>query len=177
MVVPLIQLYKSAFITDWGHVVSIWSDAGLWELSFPRPDTDLAFADIKIKDANELPALGENCYDMALKQELNLYFRGFNTSFSVPIDWRGYSAFRTVVLKYTANIPYGEIQSYGAVAQAVGSPNAARAVGGAMHNNRTPIIVPCHRIVGSTGSLTGFGGGLDMKKALILLENEKYICQ
>jgi len=91
----------------------------------------------------------------------------------VPIDWRCYSPFQTAALKYTAAIPYGTTVSYQTVAQAVGSPKAARAVGGAMHSNRTPLVVPCHRVVGSNGSLTGFGGGLDMKKALLLLESQK----
>jgi methylated-DNA-[protein]-cysteine S-methyltransferase len=67
--------------------------------------------------------------------------------------------------------------SYGTVAKAIGNPKAARAVGGALHINRTPIVVPCHRVVGSGGSLTGFGGGLDLKKALLLLENAQTICQ
>ena len=91
--------------------------------------------------------------------------------FGVPVDWRGYTPFQASVLQYTAGIAYGEKTTYGAIAQALGRPKAARAVGGSLHINRTPIVVPCHRVVGASGSLTGFAGGLDMKKALLLLES------
>ena len=107
-----------------------------------------------------------------LDQELKAYFATGLTVFTTPVDWSGYTAFRTAVLHYTADIPYGEVRTYGEAAKAVGSPRAARAAGGALHNNRTPIIVPCHRVVGSNGGLVGFGGGLDMKAELLKLEKQ-----
>ncbi|SMC40735.1 methylated-DNA--[protein]-cysteine S-methyltransferase [Sporomusa malonica] len=172
--VKAINLYSNIITTGWGPVAAVWSDVGLWELGFPRPDEELAFADIRAKEFARLEAGHDAClWSEQLADELKLYFQGFPASFAVPIDWRFYSLFQTSVLKYTAAIPYGTTVSYQAVAQAVGSPKAARAVGGAMHSNRTPLVVPCHRVVGSNGSLTGFGGGVEMKKALLLLESSE----
>lgn len=156
------------FDTDWGCVAAVWSDKGLWELTFPRPTAEAALQDV----AAVHPAETER-YDLSagqLKVELNLYLRGFAVPFSIPVDWRGYTAFQAAILKCTAAIPYGQTLSYQAVAELAGSPKAARAAGGALNGNRTPIVVPCHRVIGADGSLTGFGGGLDMKKALLLLE-------
>lgn len=175
MVAPRNKLSWALLSSDWGHIASVWSDIGLWELSFPRCTIDMALADLKT-GCKDLPELVNDHRLQALGQELQLYFRGYQTEFAVPIDWRGYSRFQTAVLRYAATIPYGHVQSYGNVAQAVGSPKAARAVGGALHINRTPIVVPCHRVVGSNGRLTGFGGGVELKKALLLLENEQIIC-
>lgn len=167
-------LCYSLITTSWGQVAAVWSDVGLWELGFPRQDQKAAFADINAKDIAELEPGQEAClWSEQLTHELKLYLEGYPVTFSVPIDWRFYSPFQTAVLRFTADIPYGTTVSYQQVAQAVGSPKAARAVGGAMHSNRTPIVVPCHRVVGADGSLTGFGGGLDMKKALLLLESQK----
>lgn len=157
----------SLFQTDWGYMAAVWSDFGLWELSFPRPTQDEAMADIKTTD---LVLVNEHACLPQLVDELKLYFQGFTVEFGVPVDWRGYTQFQAAVLRHTSAIAYGQVLTYGEVAQAVGSPKAARAVGGALHINRTPLVVPCHRVIGSNGSLTGFGGGLDMKKALLLLE-------
>jgi len=67
-------------------------------------------------------------------------------------------------------VPYGRVTTYGALAARVGRPRAARAVGGAMHSNPIPIVLPCHRVIGASGSLTGYGGGLERKRALLELE-------
>ncbi len=163
------ELSYSIINTGWGQVAAIWSDIGLWKLGFPRPE-ETACEDIPA----EMGALteGQEAYlwSEQLAVELRMYFQGVPVAFGVPIDWRNYSAFQKAALIYTAAIPYGTTVSYQMVAQAIGSPKAARAVGGAMHSNRTPLVVPCHRVVGTTGRLTGFGGGLDLKKALLLLE-------
>jgi len=105
-----------------------------------------------------------------LSRELKLFFAGERVDFAVPVDWAGYTPFQAAVLRYTAAIPYGVVAGYGQVAAAIGSPRAARAVGGALHINRTPVVVPCHRVVGADGRLVGFGGGLERKKALLNLE-------
>ncbi|MDF2571564.1 MAG: ogt 2 [Sporomusa sp.] len=146
-----INLYSNTITTAWGPIAAVWSDAGLWELGFPRADEKLALADIRAKEVVRLEEGHDACFwAEQLADELKLYFQGFPVSFAVPVDWRFYSPFQTSVLKYTADIPYGKTVS--------------------MHSNRTPLVVPCHRVVGSNGSLTGFGGGVDMKKALLLLE-------
>lgn len=167
-------LYYNVIMTSWGQVAAVWSDMGLWELGFPRPEENAAFADIHAKKISVLTADQEAClWSEQLAEELRLYFQGFPVAFGVPVDWRFYSLFQKAVLTYTAAIPYGATVSYQTVAKVVGSPKAARAVGGAMHSNRTPLVVPCHRVIGASGSLTGFGGGLDMKKALLLLETQQ----
>ena len=109
-------------------------------------------------------------HNAALAQELNAYFAGRLRQFTVPLDLRG-TAFQLRVWEVLYGIPYGETRSYGEVAQAVGKPKAARAVGQANGRNPVSIIVPCHRVIGSHGGLTGYGGGLQRKKALLDLES------
>ena len=153
--------------TDWGYVVAVWSQRGLWELTFPRPDAKTALTQIRTP---AIVANSEVTMAKELLQELKLYFAGFRVDFGVPIDWSGYTPFQAAVLQYTARIPYNEVSTYGQVAAAIGSPRSCRAVGGALHINRTPVVVPCHRVLAAGGNLGGFGGGLELKKALLLLE-------
>ena len=87
----------------------------------------------------------------------------------MPIDWRGVAEFDRAVLTAIRAIPPGDAWTYGEVAQAIGKPGAARAVGGALGRNRVPVIVPCHRVVAGNG-LGGFGLGLDAKRALLAAE-------
>jgi methylated-DNA-[protein]-cysteine S-methyltransferase len=89
---------------------------------------------------------------------------------AVQVDWNGVSGFRRAVMEETMRIPAGRTLSYGAVAERVGYPRAARAVGRVMATNPLPLVVPCHRVVGSNGSLTGYGGGLHVKEALLRAE-------
>jgi O-6-methylguanine DNA methyltransferase len=101
--------------------------------------------------------------------ELNEYFAGARRDFSIPLDLRG-TDFQLQCWHALLDIPYGETRSYGDVARAIGHPQAFRAVG--MSNNRNPvaIVVPCHRVIASSGSLCGYGGGLDVKRKLLDLE-------
>jgi methylated-DNA-[protein]-cysteine S-methyltransferase len=102
--------------------------------------------------------------------ELAAYFAGELTSFAVPVEMRGGSNFERAVWAEIAKIPYGEMQTYGAIATALGDPGAARAVGTACNHNPVPVIVPCHRVVGAGGKMVGFGGGIDRKRRLLELE-------
>lgn len=164
---------KIAWIqSEKGILASIWSDKGLYELTFPFPTQQEASQHLTTplnQLQQDLDSLQQEWYN-TLSGELQTYFSGRPVTFSVPLDWSGYSDFRRKVLQFTAGIPSGQVATYGGVAKAVGSPKAARAVGGAMHANRTPIVVPCHRVIGSDGSLTGFGGGLPLKRELLALE-------
>lgn len=103
-------------------------------------------------------------------RQLEAYFAGRLTAFDLPIQMEG-SPFRMKVWEALCTIPYGETCSYADLACMIGQPSAFRAVGGANHHNPISIIVPCHRVIGANGSLTGYGGGLDMKKWL--LEHER----
>lgn len=101
--------------------------------------------------------------------ELNEYFDGKRREFSLPLDLRG-TAFQLACWHSLLKIPYGETRSYADIARGIGHPHAYRAVG--MSNNRNPIaiVVPCHRVIASTGALCGYGGGLDVKSKLLALE-------
>ncbi|MGW1377020.1 methylated-DNA--[protein]-cysteine S-methyltransferase [Streptomyces sp. NPDC002446] len=101
--------------------------------------------------------------------QLQAYFRGELTTFDVPLALRG-TPFQRRVWAELCTIPYGETLSYGQLAKRLGTPSAARAVGLANGRNPVGIIVPCHRVVGADGSLTGYGGGLDRKRRLLAFE-------
>jgi methylated-DNA-[protein]-cysteine S-methyltransferase len=104
------------------------------------------------------------------RRELDEYFEGRRRAFDVPLDLRALPTFTVDVLRALAGVPYGETTTYGELAARVGHPRAARAVGTVMNRNRIPIVLPCHRVVGATGDLVGYGGGLDRKIALLQLE-------
>ncbi len=105
-----------------------------------------------------------------VRHELGGYFAGERVSFGVPYAMRRGSEFERAVWAEIAAIPYGETTTYGAIARAVGEPGGAQAVGLACNRNPVPIIVPCHRVIGSDGKLVGFGGGLSRKRFLLSLE-------
>jgi methylated-DNA-[protein]-cysteine S-methyltransferase len=102
--------------------------------------------------------------------ELDAYFAGTLQEFTVPLKPQG-TTFRKRVWDALREIPYGQTINYGMLAKKIGNPKAARAVGGANHHNPIAIIIPCHRVIGADGKLTGFGGGLDVKA--FLLDHEK----
>ena len=106
------------------------------------------------------------------RRQITEYLAGMRTSFNLPLEPAG-TPFQKAVWEALLRIPYGETVCYGDLAQMVGRPKGARAVGGACHQNPIPLIIPCHRVVGKDGSLTGFGLGLDMKIALLNLEQGK----
>jgi len=101
--------------------------------------------------------------------QLDEYFAGRRRTFELPLDVQG-TEFQTRVLRALQDIPYGETRSYRELARTIGNPKAVRAVGGANARNPLPIVIPCHRVVGSAGELTGFGGGLACKRFLLDLE-------
>jgi methylated-DNA-[protein]-cysteine S-methyltransferase len=104
-----------------------------------------------------------------VRRELDEYFEGKRRDFDLPLDLR-VAAFHAEVLEELARVPYGMTTTYGALAAKVGHPKAARAVGTVMNRNPIPIVLPCHRVVGANGSLTGYAGGLDRKLQLLTLE-------
>ena len=107
----------------------------------------------------------------AARKQLTEYFAGRRRIFDLPLKLSG-TEFQLRVLDELQRIPYGETTSYGDIARRIGRPSAVRAVGAANGRNPIPIIVPCHRVIGSNGSLTGFGGGLGAKQTLLRLEEE-----
>lgn len=132
--------------------------AVLWENDPPRR--------VRIQSTRLDPKL-----DILLEAERQLkeYFSGSRKSFSLPLDLKG-TEFQIKVWKRLLTIPYGETRSYGELARELGKPNASRAVGAAVGRNPVSIIIPCHRVIGSSGRLTGFAGGLEAKATLLDLE-------
>lgn len=104
------------------------------------------------------------------RRELDEYFSRKRRAFDLTLDLRELPPFTLSVLRELARVPYGETATYGELAARVGRPRAARAVGTVMNRNRIPIVLPCHRVVGSSGSLVGYAGGLERKVVLLELE-------
>jgi len=104
------------------------------------------------------------------RRQLDEYFAGARREFDVEVDLRPAREFGRTVLEQLARVPYGELTTYGTLAGRAGKPRAARAVGTIMNRNPIPIVLPCHRVVGSSGSLVGYAGGLDRKRLLLELE-------
>ena len=105
------------------------------------------------------------------EEQLDEYFSGRRKAFSIPLDMRG-TPFQTQVWQALLAIPFGETRTYGQLARQLGNPAATRAVGAANGRNPVAIIAPCHRVIGSSGKLTGFAGGLDAKAHLLELERQ-----
>jgi methylated-DNA-[protein]-cysteine S-methyltransferase len=104
------------------------------------------------------------------RRQLDEYFAGRRRDFDLDVDLRPAREFGRAVLEQLARVPYGELTTYGTLAERAGKPRAARAVGTIMNRNPVPIVLPCHRVVGSSGSLVGYAGGLDRKRLLLELE-------
>jgi methylated-DNA-[protein]-cysteine S-methyltransferase len=105
-----------------------------------------------------------------VRRELDEYFEGRRTAFDLPLDFALTRPFARKILQATAGIPFGATSTYGKVAAQAGSPGAARAAGGALGSNPIPIVVPCHRVLASNGTLHGYTGGLERKRHLLELE-------
>jgi methylated-DNA-[protein]-cysteine S-methyltransferase len=104
------------------------------------------------------------------RRQLDEYFESNRRDFDLPVDLAGVAAFQRAVLEELRLVPYGATATYGELATRIGRPGASRAVGGALNRNPVAIVVPCHRIVGASGSLTGYAGGLERKRTLLDLE-------
>lgn len=116
----------------------------------------------------EFPHAPSPVSDLAASQ-LREYFAGSRKTFDFPCELRG-TSFQLAVWEALRRIPYGQTRTYGQIAAAIGRPKASRAVGMACHRNPLWIVVPCHRVVGSSGALTGYAGGLSMKRMLLDME-------
>lgn len=104
-----------------------------------------------------------------VRRQLEEYFGGERTTFDLPLNPAG-TLFQKMVWDALRTIPYGEVRSYGEIAEQIGKPGAARAVGLANGRNPISVVVPCHRVIGASGALTGYGGGLERKRSLLDLE-------
>lgn len=123
----------------------------------------------RVDDSVLPPDDGGNPHLEAAKEQLGEYFHGSRTCFDLPLDARG-TDFQRAVWGELCRIPYGVTRSYAEIAERIGKPTSVRAVGAANGSNPISVIVPCHRVIGADGALTGFGGGLDLKRRLLVLE-------
>jgi methylated-DNA-[protein]-cysteine S-methyltransferase len=154
--------------TPIGALLVAVTDRGLCRVSFdPEPERETE----QLARSFGLRVLRAPRAVDPVKRELDEYFEGRRREFDLPVDLRGRSEFARTVLDQLARVPYGEVTTYGSLAARSGRPRAARAVGTIMNRNPIPIVLPCHRVVGSTGSLVGYGGGLDRKRRLLDLEH------
>lgn len=153
--------------TPVGTLLVAVTDRGLCEISFdPEPERE----EESLARAFGARVLRSPRPTDETRRQLDEYFAGERRRFELPIDLRLAREFGRTVLNELARVPYGELTTYGALAAKAGRPRAARAVGTVMNRNPVPIVLPCHRVVGSTGALTGYGGGLDRKRTLLELE-------
>jgi len=127
----------------------------------------LVAIDLHPVDRTEAAAAGARHRDF--ERQLSDYLEGKRRVFELPLHLEG-SEFQKEVWEAISNIPYGRTASYGEIARLIGKPGASRAVGAASGANPIPIVIPCHRVIGANGSLTGFGGGLALKRRLLALE-------
>jgi len=144
-----------------GRLLLIGEDGLLEELHFPNTAEKTVIEDNWRHN--------EECFADVL-QQLGEYFAGNRQNFEVKLHLQG-TDFQHSVWQELQRVPYGKTASYGEIAERIDNPKACRAVGGANGKNPIPIIIPCHRIIGNDGSLTGFGGGIELKKTLLRLEN------
>ena len=161
------DLYRRIYPSPVGELTLVAGPAGLRQLTWPVQPGGVAPADGPPLDrlADGAPAGVVAVLDEAVEQ-LDEYFAGKRTEFDLPLDPVG-TEFQQRAWAALRRIPFGETRTYGQQAQIIGSPSAVRAVGSANGRNPISIIVPCHRVVGADGSLTGFGGGLDAKRFLL----------
>jgi methylated-DNA-[protein]-cysteine S-methyltransferase len=146
-----------------GKLKLVASDKGLAGVLWERENTRPVPLSEAVEDKQH-PVLVET------EQQLGEYFAGKRKTFSIALDMQG-TRFQKDVWEALLAIPFGETRSYGQIAKQLGNPRATRAVGAANGRNPVSIIVPCHRVIGSSGKLTGFGGGLETKAHLLSLED------
>lgn len=139
-------------------------EAGLRRLDFVKDEA--AFVERLFESYGDRPILRSDDLDK-VRRALDRYFAGDRLTFDLPVDLSDVSGFHERVLRAAARIPVGEVLTYTEIAARAGNPRASRAAGNALHNNPVAIIVPCHRIVRSDGSLGGYGGGLPIKAWLL----------
>lgn len=156
------DLYDTTILSPVGALRLVASDTGLVAILWENDDP----ARVRLGPATERadhPVLAETA------RQLRAYFAGELSAFDLPLDARG-TDFQKSVWAELSRIPFGETRSYADLARAIGRPVAVRAVGAANGRNPISIVVPCHRVIGSNGALTGFAGGLEAKQTLLTLE-------
>jgi O-6-methylguanine DNA methyltransferase len=156
------------FNTPFGEFGAVITSKGLSRLTFPTEP--FSFCEEWVKRwIPEAFVVEDKTTMLNISEQLNAYFKGDLRKFQLPLDLRG-TPFQLKVWHQLENINFGQTRSYSQIAHLIGSPKAIRAVGAANGANPIPIIIPCHRVIGSSGKLVGYAGGLDLKYSLLILE-------
>jgi methylated-DNA-[protein]-cysteine S-methyltransferase len=156
----------AVFQTRLGWVGLAWTTRGIIALNLPRATRAHALRDLQ----RAFPLATVVNAPPAIVRELREYAQGHRHRFDLPLDWSSLKPFQRAVLETAKQIPFGETRSYGWIAEQIGKPRAARAVGQALRSNPIPIILPCHRVVRGDGGLGGYAGGIALKRKLLTLE-------
>ncbi len=151
-----------------GELMLVATDAGLIKIAFEIEDFKKVLVELGTRIGPRLLLAPERLE--SAEQELHEYFAGTRRDFDLPLDHSLATGFRQRVQQHLVDIAYGTTQSYKEVATSVGNPQASRAVGSACASNPLPIVLPCHRVLRSDGSLGGYAGGLEAKRILLALE-------
>ena len=159
------HLISTSYESPVGTLTLVAGDEGLRAVIWPDGRLD------RVGLAGETLTPGDAPVLDATAAQLDEYFAGTRTTFDLPLDLHG-TPFQLAAWQALAGIPYGETRTYGEQADRIGRPTAVRAIGAANGRNPVSIVLPCHRVIGSNGSLVGFGGGLEVKAALLELERE-----
>ena len=154
--------------SPFGPVWVAATETGICTVTTGTRQPDALFAWLSRHISPEPPRKDREGLAQALAQ-LHEYFSRARQAFDLPLDVRG-TAFQRAVWTEISRIPYGTTTTYSQIAEHIGRPKAARAVGAAVGANSLPILIPCHRVIGAGGSLTGYGGGLEMKAGLLRME-------
>jgi methylated-DNA-[protein]-cysteine S-methyltransferase len=154
--------------TPIGPLLLAATDRGLVRVALPAEDPDSVLLALAARISPRVLHAPARLDDAA--RELEEYFDGSRRAFDLALDWRLSSGFRSTVLHHLSDIAYGQVASYAEVARMTDSPNAVRAVGSACATNPLPVVIPCHRVVRSDGSLGGYLGGIEAKRTLLSLE-------
>lgn len=158
-----------SMIPPFGEVWVAVSSAGLFSLSFPSTRPSFV-ASLGHKD--EVEVVEDAAAVKIVFDQLNEYALGNRRQFDLPIDWGGMGEFQKKALKATSEIPFGQFSTYGQIAAKVGNPKGARAVGRAEATNPIPLVIPCHRVLGSDHQLHGYGAGTGLPTKQWLLDHE-----
>ena len=151
-----------------GRLTVAATPRGLVRIAYSHRNEDDVLAELAAKVSPRVLEAPARLDDV--RRQLDEYFEGRRQEFDLPLDWSLVRGFFRRVLEATARIGYGRVQSYAEVASEAGSPRAVRATGNALGSNRIPIVVPCHRVVRTGGSIGGYTGGLERKEFLLRLE-------
>ena len=167
-------MYQKKILTPIGVMIAMATDEALYVLDFFDQTSWKLDQEKVLLHLGAANTFQENTLLLTLEQELKEYFAGQRKEFSLPVAFVG-TSFQEEVWNYLLTIPYGQTHSYKQQAEGVGNPKGVRAVANANSRNRLSIVVPCHRVIGSNGALTGYTGGIARKEFLLNLERKNLL--